>query len=310
VRYEISTNLNFNEEKYLAANPDVVQGILRKEFKSGHNHFENSGYLEKRVQKISLEKDLPLAVVHVPKCAGTSLRIEIDRVSSNMYVGSKYSVRKPLRKFFRTFNSTSFDPELIANTWTIKDLQAARNQYDCVMGHISLQDFHQADFRDFLVVVREPRVRLLSEFSFLFSNSAYKNYLEKFSATTSKEYFQNYASKVSRNVIHNLTSGRYIFDWLNKDLNISCYWNDEVPRIMLEMFGREAQNIRVNGIGSKSYEIDFRVLDLIHELTEKDSAMLNRLMNSGLLTERSKEKMDKEFGLYIKQNFNYVKKLI
>ena len=70
MRYELSTNLNFNEDKYLVANPDVIGGIQRKEFNSGQDHFEKAGILEGRYQKISLEKDSPLAVIHVPKCSG------------------------------------------------------------------------------------------------------------------------------------------------------------------------------------------------------------------------------------------------
>ena len=48
MRYELSTYENFDEKKYLVANPDVVQGILRQEFKNGLDHFEIHGIHEQR----------------------------------------------------------------------------------------------------------------------------------------------------------------------------------------------------------------------------------------------------------------------
>jgi hypothetical protein len=310
MRYQISTYLNFNEEKYLAANPDVVQGIVRKEFKSGLSHFEISGIFEQRFQKISLKNELPLAVVHIPKCAGTSLRIEIDRISSNMYNGTKYSIRRSSRQFFRTSILNSFESEIKAATWTSKELRASHDQYDCVMGHISLEDFHKADFRDFLVIVREPRIRFLSEWVFLRTHSEYDQLLSQFGVSDNKDYFKTYAQKKSNNTIAGLASAHLIFDSEKSGVNISCYWSNEIPRIMMEIFGQTALNIRSNESPPQKFDIDFRILDIVYELTDRDSSVLNRLMNSGLLTQRSKEQMDEEFALYLKKNFNYVQKLI
>jgi hypothetical protein len=191
MRFEKVSKDNFHEQKYLIANPDVVQGIFRNEFKDGRDHFENAGILEQRFQKISSEKDSPLAIIHVPKCSGTSLRIEIDAISPKMYSGSKYSVRKSMHKFLRNpkMNLVHSQPE--ATTWTSRELRAAQDQYECVMGHISLKDFYKAGFKDFLVVVRDPRIRLLSEYIFHTSNSEYRQLLEKFKVKDSKSYFHN-----------------------------------------------------------------------------------------------------------------------
>jgi hypothetical protein len=178
------------------------------------------------------------------------------------------------------------------------------------MGHISIEDFHKAGFREFLLIVREPRIRLLSEYLFLTSASEYRQKLEHYNVTDTKSYFNRYASKISRSVIENLGGGEFIFDWRLKELKFISYWNDEISKLMLNMFGRESQNLRFNVNRAGISDIDFRILDLVHELTEKDSAFLNRLMNSGLLTQRSKEQLDEEFSLYLKHNFNYVKRLI
>jgi hypothetical protein len=310
MRYELSTNLNFNEDKYLVANPDVIHGIERKEFKNGQDHFKQTGILEKRYQKISLEKDLPLGIIHVPKCAGTSLRIEIDSIHSNMYNGVKYSMRKPRFQLFRNPRTYFLQSEHNSVTWTPKELGVAHDQYECLMGHISFKDFHKAGFRDFLLIVREPRIRLLSEYMFQTSRPEYSQKLENYNVTGSKDYFSNYASKISRNVIANVGGAESIFDWQLGDLKFVSYWNDEIPKLMMNMFGRVAQNVRVNETRAGVCDIDFRILDLVHELTEQDSAFLNRLMNSGLLTQRSKEQLDEEFSIYLKSNFNYVKRLI
>jgi hypothetical protein len=310
VRYEPSTHINFEEDKYLVANPDVIGGIQRREFKSGQDHFEKTGIFEGRYQKISLEKDSPLAVIHVPKCSGTSLRIEIDSIQSNMYNGVKYSMKESKRQFLRNSRNNFLQPDHSLTTWTPKELRAAHDQYECLMGHISFADFHKAGFREFLLIVREPRIRLLSEYLFLASASEYRQKLENYNVSDIKSYFSEYASKISKNVIANLGGGGFIFDWRLKELKFISYWNDEISKVMMNMFGRESQNLRVNVTRTRVADVDFRILDLVHELTEKDSAFLSRLMNSGLLTQRSKEQLDEEFSFYLKNNFNYVKRLI
>jgi hypothetical protein len=294
VRYEISTFENFNEAKYVLANPDVVQAIKRNEFKTGLEHFETHGFFEKRYQKISLEEDAPLAVVHVPKCAGTSLRIEIDRITSNMYNGKKYSVRKSKVMSLGIPKSNSARLELDKTTWSLKELKAAHDQYECVMGHISMRNFEKAGFKDFVMIVREPRIRLLSEFIFLKSNPEYESLLKDFGVKSNKTYFDNYARKMSKNVIAQLTKTKIIFDWDFQPINVGCYWNDEIPKLMMEVFGQEAQNYMSNVSLPQKLDINFRILDLVHELTEKDSAVLARLMNSGLLSARSQEQMEED----------------
>jgi hypothetical protein len=301
--------MNFDEESYLFANPDVVKGLSRKEFKSGRDHFEKAGTFEQRFQKISLDKDLPLAVVHIPKCAGTSLRIEIDRICPTMYNGTKYSMREKRRPFqFRPLKIAKTEVE--STSWTESELANSIGQHDCVMGHISLSDFWKAGFRDFVVIVREPRIRLLSEWIFLQSHKEYEQHLKAHKVIDSKSYFSSYAGKVHSNVISTLNSQDVIFNWKNESLNLSCYWNDEIPKLMMEVFGERSIGIRSNESQPSMYEIDFRIMDRVHELTVKDSESLDRLVRSGLLSLRSKEKMDEEFQQYLDKNFKYVRRLL
>lgn len=249
-------------------------------------------------------------MVHVPKCAGTSLRREIDQISSNMYNGRKYSLQKSKLNFFQVIKSKYTGSEITSTTWSPKELRKAHNEYDCVMGHIRLRDFKDAGFKDFVIIVREPRVRILSEWLFFKSNREYDKMLRDFGVDSIKTYFSIYARTHSRNIIARLTGTDIIFDWSSPSINVSCYWNDEIPKLMMEIFGRTAQNLRSNVSIPQITEIDFRILDLVHELTEKDSAALARLTNSGILSTRPKEKLDDEFQSYFSKNFNYVRTLL
>jgi len=309
MRYELSTYENFDEKKYLVANPDLVQGILRQEFKNGLDHFEIQGIHEQRCQKISLEKDLPLAVVHIPKCAGTSLREEIQRICPKLYTGTKYGIRDTQKKSFFRKKSEVTEKE-VEETWTHAELSDARIQYDCVMGHISLGDFRSAGYEDFVIIVREPRIRVLSEWVFLKSHTEYEQVLRLFKAVDGKSYFSNYALQMTNNSIARYASQDVIFNWEQDNLRINGYWSDEIPRLMNEVFGVNSIHIRANQSRPQMFEIDFRILDLIYELTEQDFAVLNRMTRAGLLSFRSREKMDEEFNLYLDQNFRYVRRLL
>ena len=219
-------------------------------------------------------------------------------------------MRESKRKFLRKPRTNFLQSELNLTTWTPRELRSAHDQYECLMGHISLEDFFKAGFREFLLIVREPRIRLLSEYLFLKSAPEHRQKLENYKVTDIKSYYHEYASKISRNVIANLGGGEFIFDWRLEEFKFISYWNDEIPKLMMNMFGVKAQNLRANVTGTGIADIDFRILDLVHELTEKDSAFLNRLMYSGILNQRSKEQLDEEFSFYLKNNFNYVKRLI
>ena len=46
----ITTDKNFDEAKYIDANPDIKVEIFNGSLKSGHEHFQNFGKYEKRMQ--------------------------------------------------------------------------------------------------------------------------------------------------------------------------------------------------------------------------------------------------------------------
>jgi hypothetical protein len=119
-----------------------------------------------------------------------------------------------------------------------------------------------------------------------------------------------FAGNYAKNLITKYTRPDIIFDWEAQNINVSCYWSNEIPLLMAEVFGKREIGIKSNFTSTDVIDIDYRMLDLVHELTEIDSLTLARLMNSGLLSQRSKESMEEEFQRYLKTKFNYVKSLI
>lgn len=310
MRYEISTHENFDESRYLFSNPDVLDGINRGEFKTAFEHFELYGHSEGRCQKLELKLDAPLGIVHIPKCAGTSLREEINLFHSSIYEGQKYAIRGR-KKSILPSNSQEKKSKLESSTWTLKELGEARDQYLCVMGHISLNDFQRSGFRDFVVIVREPRVRLLSEMVFFINHEEYSKSLQSVHGIFDyKDFLSKFAVFYAENSITNYTRPEVIFDWEAQIFNVRCYWSDEIGLLMSEIFGKKEIGIKSNVTSKEVIDIDYRMLDLVHQLTEIDSITLNRLMNSGLLSERSREKMEEEFQRYLKARFNYVRSLL
>lgn len=310
MRFELANLLNFNEVKYLIANPDVLSGIKRGEFTSGFDHFLKFGQVEGRYQKINSVQDGSLGLVHIPKCAGTSLREELILANQKIYQGNKYSVEyNEDNRFKRLLKKKGV--KLHSTTWSLEELKEARYQYDCVIGHISVLNFYKARFRDFVSIVREPRIRILSEYLFIMNLPGKRQELESsFEVKDIKGYFSNYALKYSNNVINQLLSNEVVFDWNEKEITIGCYWSDEIPKLLGEMFGKRSIGIRSNETRSKMFDIDFRILDSLHELTTLDSISIERLMRSGLLTRRSNEYLENEFRHYVKKRFRYVRRLI
>lgn len=310
MRYEQASFANFEEQKYLVANPDVMGGINRGEFKTAFEHFEQFGHSEGRCQKLELELDPPLGIVHIPKCAGTSLREEINLFHSSIYKGQKYAIRGR-KKSILPNSSQEKKSKLESSTWTLKELGEARDQYLCVMGHISLNDFQRSGFRDFVVIVREPRVRLLSEMIFLNNYKEYGEELQNVHGVFNyKDFLSKFARVYAKDAITKYSRPDIIFDGETQSPLVSCYWSNEIPLLIAEVFGKRETGIKSNFTSTEAIDIDYRMLDLVHQLTEQDSVTLDRLMNSGLLSQRSREKMEEEFQRYLKTKFNYVRSSI
>lgn len=309
MRFEKTTSANFDEQKYIVANPDVAAAVQRKEFKSGFEHFQRCGNLEDRYQKITLQSEGPLAIVHVPKCAGTSLRIEVDSISPTMYKSQKYSIRNEKNYFFPR-HSREKTLELESQGWRLSELARAREQHDCVMGHISLKHFWQAGFRDIVGVVREPRTRILSEWVFLTTTPEYREAMKRDGLLDAKKYFSRYILHPTYKSLSKYKSLDVIFDSNIQALNVRSYWNNEIPELMKEVFGQPGKSISANEAKAQTRDVDFRILDLLNEASREDLSALNRLKNANLLTWRSEEQMEMEFQQYLKKNFNYVRRLL
>ena len=102
----------------------------------------------------------PFAFVHVPKCAGSSMKLALR------------SVTPEHRWAPWTFDPTQFGPLVEATltddlaTQTVPD-PAALQGFDAAMGHFSLPTVLAAfDASDVVTVLREPRARLLSHYEY------------------------------------------------------------------------------------------------------------------------------------------------
>lgn len=104
-----------------------------------------------------------LAIVHIPKCAGTSLRFSL--VGPDAYVGPKHFDWRhrawvPAR---RTRNGFSEAQHAEFASWCDLEQPVASG---LVMGHFAVQNLVRAGVDRLILTVREPRARLVSTFGF------------------------------------------------------------------------------------------------------------------------------------------------
>jgi hypothetical protein len=73
-------NALFSEEDYLAANPDVAEAVMLGKFKNGEEHFDLHGRREGRRGGFGpVANDRPIFFCHIPKTAGTSVRMALEQ---------------------------------------------------------------------------------------------------------------------------------------------------------------------------------------------------------------------------------------
>lgn len=114
----------------------------------------------------------PVGIVHTPKCAGSALRSWISGNVPRAYIGPRYyadSSFTPRRLLGRRVQMAMHSGLPVAEReqyWNLRDLRRFATQHSVVMCHMSVADFVRAGFREMHVIVREPRIRLLSQFLF------------------------------------------------------------------------------------------------------------------------------------------------
>lgn len=70
----------YEEQAYLAANPDVAAAVARGQFKSGLEHYQQHGRPEGRRLQPPPQIGRPIFFCHLPKTAGTSLRLALEQM--------------------------------------------------------------------------------------------------------------------------------------------------------------------------------------------------------------------------------------
>lgn len=98
-------------------------------------------------------------IVHIPKTAGTSLRIALD--AAGLLPASE--------QYHDPYISGFHDPYLRRDGWdqnvySLEELRSALRSNRVVMGHVGVGTFLQAGASKCIVLIREPRSRLLSLF--------------------------------------------------------------------------------------------------------------------------------------------------
>jgi hypothetical protein len=100
-----------------------------------------------------------LGIVHVPKCAGTSLRRELDAMVD----------LAPMPKYHDPYGNgveegARWAGPVDESTYSISELSEAGRKYAVVMGHVTTRSYVEAGFGSVRIIVREPRARILSMF--------------------------------------------------------------------------------------------------------------------------------------------------
>lgn len=122
---------------------------------------DSDEYVQKHAPYLSTRVPRRLGIVHIPKCAGSSLRTKVGKIPST-YVGPLY------------FDTLRFgaeprqDPgvDALERECSIGDIGRLFERNAVVMGHYRASSLIEAGADALVVTVREPRSRLLSLYRF------------------------------------------------------------------------------------------------------------------------------------------------
>ena len=272
------------------------------------------------------------AIVHIPKCAGTTLKIAALRYSDNFYDGEKYFADLSFYQKHRIIDSLyvwrhlrGFRGPRDTLIFSKKELSQTRNSGTHVMGHIELRNFHSAGFRKILVIVREPRIRAISQFRYW--QTVYGDNVNiygpamKIQARLAKGTFEEYLdflinhrgkfSKLYLNVdasITDMINLKFLKRQIRKsrqDVKFHFFWNYEINSALQQLVKTDLEckfeyaNITDN---DRKIPVTDSVYELLHEYAKPDMRSLDFLMSHGL-TFRDRVSLDDEFNVYARSYF-------
>ena len=264
------------------------------------------------------------AIVHIPKCAGTSLRRSIETLPG-VVVGPKY--HDPYLMARRPGGSSPSDRDPLA--YTLEELAEVRRTAAVVMGHIGVRAYLDAGFDSIRILVREPRSRLLSLFDQYERMSdrpvevgkrsdALVEFLESDSTRTQGNNFiyrMVVAGGVDDDTYDGPTSaGRegelleFLIDEMSKALPslTGAYWDHEVARAHADLVREQFPELEPAGASDFPEEnvapefVQSEILspaaqELMEQHTVLSRAVLEALVDAGLLTPRADEDLRADF---------------
>ena len=264
------------------------------------------------------------AIVHIPKCAGTSLRRRLE-THEGVTTGPKY--HDPYLMAIKAGGLSLDDPDPFA--YSIDELREVGATSAVVMGHVSVKAFADAGYSSIRIVVREPRSRMLS----LFDHYQRLDGVPQAEGTRSDAFLSFLNSEFTKtqgnNFLYRMIAGAQIeqeeYDELADVLRLNsaistldakldrvgsvivgAYWDRDVAALYSEVAAErfpELSIARTNELPRENVGPEFSETEVLsHEalarmadLIALDELALDALIDRGLLQDRSADDLDRDF---------------
>lgn len=262
-------------------------------------------------RKSLLQSRRRVGVVHVPKCAGTSLQQALT-LAIKTYSGPVY--------FHRPATSRQSWTDWGGRSGTVGDIARVFGTHPVVVGHYPSGVLVEAGATDLFVTVREPRARLLSLFRFWQALPR-----ERFSASPQlsraldRGFDAFVSSQSNRAAVYGAVAAHALTDkatWRPGQSVLSAWkatgsfirkaaWPNEFTRTVAEfcsLFGiphdpempSERANVTPRAERCEEVLTD-EIQSLLERLTRPDHEAISILMSEGLLTQKSPDDLEREY---------------
>jgi hypothetical protein len=254
------------------------------------------------------------AIVHVPKCGGTALRRQLEEFEAlSPLQGTRYhfdASRTAIWGFAKRARQPSDGMSAQDRRrlfWDASELRSAIQGPGLVMGHISARAFRRLGATDIRAIVREPRIRLMSHFMFWRSMSSewHAQYGAEQVAVASQALGKvcDFASspRVDHNVIWRMANLGRFSSRLPPKTSFHLYWDTELSELVHSITGRKLSEVPLANVTESvaPYSLTPEDQDALNAATSHDMRFLQRAMDRGILTFKSRQQMDDELAAYL-----------
>ena len=263
-----------------------------------------------------------LGVVHVPKCAGTSVRTSLEGTAA--YLGPRIFDWGQVGWVSRNQFVNQFPDSTMEIFTDPVDLAAQTTDRNLVFGHFSADTLRRVGCSDLLSLIREPRSRLVSLYGYWKPHGVLQGWgvwgenvtrasegsFAEFLRTTAvwpqthnlvfRQHF-GYSKRPTMQPPGRVEMLRLRTGYSNLGL-ARAFWPNESDDVLTEVrksTGLEpSQSIKSNVTPpdlAQGQRISRQDLKLIEVLSRADTWLLERLMEDGLLTVRTRSDLDRDF---------------